>query len=107
MLIFCYSFLADYLPIRWPAFNQRRFYVVSLVIATGMCFLADADAYRHLRTRRRMVLSGIEQYRADPGVNSPMIDPIVAIVYPDEKRYEREALTGAIQENVYVLPKGR
>jgi hypothetical protein len=104
MLIFCYSFLAEYLPNRWPAFNQRRFYVTCLVIAAGMCFLADANAYKRLGARRRMVVAGIEFYRADPEVNSPMVDSMVDKAFPKERSIEHDILNRAIQEHVYTLP---
>jgi hypothetical protein len=33
LLIFCYAFLAQYLPGRSPSFHQKRFYVTAIVIA--------------------------------------------------------------------------
>ncbi len=107
MLIFCYFFLAGYLPNRWPAFSQKRFYIASLVIAMGICLLADADAYRHLGARRRMVLSGIEFYRASPEVNSPMVDPRVDRAFPKEREIEHDILNSAIREHIYTLPPKR
>ena len=104
MLIFCYSFLAQFLPDRWPKFNRRRFYVACLMLAVCICVLADIHAYRKLGARRQMVLSGIELYRANPAVNSPMIDQNLLKAYPDEAAYERESLTNAIQKHVYTLP---
>jgi hypothetical protein len=104
MLIFCYSFLLDYLPSRWPGFNQRRFYVTSILLAAGMCVLVDMDAHKELGARRRMVLSGIEFYRANPEVNSPMVDPVMDRSYPEEKQAEHAILYRAIQEHIYTLP---
>jgi hypothetical protein len=100
LLIFCYSFLAQYLP----AFNRRGFYVTSIVFALGICLLAQVHAYRKLGARRRMVLTGIALYRADPQANSPMIDPNLLQALPGEKEYEQNALTNAIRKHVYTLP---
>jgi hypothetical protein len=104
MLIFCYSFLARYLPSRSPAFNRRRFYITAVVIAAGICSIADVNAYKKLESRRRMVLSGIEFYRAKPEVNSPMVDPLVERAFPGEKAVEQGILTEAIQKHIYALP---
>jgi hypothetical protein len=104
LLIFCYVFLRQYLPGRLASFNPRRFYLVTVVLAVGFCFFSDLDAYRHLDARRRMVLSGLEHYRANPEVNSPMIDPAVRQMFPAEEESERATLTKAIQEHVYTLP---
>lgn len=104
VLIFCYSFLAQYLPNRWPSFNPRRFYVACLIFAVSICVLADIHAYMKLGARRHMVLSGIELYRANPEINSPMIDPNLLKGFPEERVYEQDALTNAIQKHVYALP---
>ena len=104
VLIFCYSFLSQYLPDRWPKFDRRRFYLASLTLAVCICVLADIHAYRKLDARRQMVLSGIALYRANPQVNSPLIDQNLLKAYPDEAAYERDSLTNAIQKHVYTLP---
>jgi hypothetical protein len=103
-LTFCYSFLGQYLPVRFFEFNRRRFYAVSLVLAFGFWLMADIGAYRKLEARRHMVLRGIEFYRAAPGINSPMIDPEVEKNFPKEKAFEHVILTKAIQEGIYTLP---
>jgi hypothetical protein len=77
---------------------------VSIVVAVGFCLAADIGAYWHLGARRRMVFTGLAQYRANPEVNSPMIDPAVHQMYPAEEEYERLSLNNAIQEHVYTLP---
>jgi hypothetical protein len=97
LLIFCYSFLAQY-------FSRRGFYVTSTVLALGICVLAQVHAYSKLGARRRMVLTGIELYRANPEANSPMIDPNLLQGAPGEDAYEQSALTNAIQKHVYTLP---
>jgi len=51
-----------------------------------------------------MILAGIEHYRSNPDVNSPMIDPLVRLVYPLEEAFERETLTRAIEQRIYTLP---
>jgi hypothetical protein len=104
MLIFCYSFLAQYLPGRWSIFNRTRFYVTSIVLAVCFCCLADVYAYKILQTRRRSILAGIESYRANPQVNSPLNNPEVEQGVPKEKAFEQSMLTEAIQKGVYALP---
>jgi hypothetical protein len=104
VLIFCYSFLGQYLPDCRPNFNRRRFYRVCLTLAVCICVLADIHAYRKLDARRQMILSGIELYRANPRVNSPLIDQNLLKAYPDEAAYERDSLTNAINKHVYTLP---
>lgn len=88
LLIFCYSFLAQYLPSRISGFDRRRFYAVFLVFAFGIWLIADVRAYKLLKARRQMVVTGIELYRAAPSRNSPMIDPAVEKLFPEEKAYE-------------------
>src|ERR1700722_14326022 len=104
LLIFCYSFLMHYVSSRRSLLDRKRFYFAGLVLAVGMCFLADAHAYRMLGKRRHMVLTGIVLYRANPELNSPMIDPIVKLAYPGEALVEQRALTKAIHERTYMLP---
>ena len=104
LLIFCYSFLAQYLPNRWPAFNRKRFYAACLALSVSICFLADVHAYKKLSARRQMVLAGIEFYRANPGSNTPVNDPNLAQGFERERVYERDTLTKAIRQHVYTLP---
>jgi hypothetical protein len=104
VLIFCYSFLRQYLPNRWPNFNQRRFYIVCLALAASIFVFANIHAYKKLGARRQMVITGIELYRADPKVNSPMIDPHLLKGMPEERGYEQRSLTNAIQKHIYTLP---
>jgi hypothetical protein len=104
LLIFCYAFLAQYLPSRWAAFNRKRFYAACLVISVSICSLADMHAYKKLAARRQMTLAGIELYRANPANNSPMNDPNLEMGFEKERLYERDTLTKAIQQHLYVLP---
>lgn len=104
LLIFCYSFLTQYLPGRFPGLDRRRFDLASLVVILGVWLTANVSAYRHLAARRQMVFAGIELYRAAPQTNSPMIDPLVEQLYPQEMKRERDILTKALQAGVYVLP---
>jgi hypothetical protein len=104
MLIFCYSFLAQYLPGRVQKFDRRLFYVTSTILAFCICVLADVHAYNKLEARRGMVLAGIELYRTNPVANSPMIDQNLLQGVPGEREREQRALTNAIQEHVYTLP---
>jgi hypothetical protein len=103
-LIFCYTFLTQYLSTRWSRFNRGCFYVASVVIAVGICVMTDVSAYGKLGARRRMVLSGIEFYRAGPETNSPMVDPVAERALPGEREIELYILTRAIQTHIYTLP---
>jgi hypothetical protein len=104
VLIFCYSFLSQYLPGRWPTFDRKRFYVACLGLSVCICLFADIHAYGKLGARRQMVLTGIALYRADPEANSPMIDQNLLKGFPAERGYEQKALTDAIEQHVYTLP---
>lgn len=104
MLIFCYSFLQYYLSNRCSLRTKKRIYATSVVAAMMLCVLADINAFRYLGERRRMILTGIEEYRANPDVNSPMIDPRILKAYPGENLFEQRTLTGAIQKRIYTLP---
>jgi hypothetical protein len=104
LLIFCYWFLAKYVPSRLSAFTQKRFYVASIILAVSFFSVRDRRAYAHLAQRRQMVLAGMEHYRANPEVNPPTIDPVLAKYFPDEPDFERATLNRAIQLNVYTLP---
>jgi hypothetical protein len=103
LLIFCYSFLAEYLPSRFR-FEPKQFYRISIVLAVTLCLGSDLNAYLYLSRRRQMILSGIEHYRVRPEVNSPMIDPAVAKISPEEEAFERVTLSRAIEQHVYSLP---
>ena len=100
LLIFCYSFLGRSLPKRW----LRCFFVASLIFALCVCLIADVHAYKKLGARRRMVLAGMELYRTNPRDNSPMIDQNLLKGFPEERAYEQDALTRAIEAHVYALP---
>ena len=104
LLIFCYAFLAQYLPSRWVDFNRKRFYAACLVISASICSLADMHAYKKLAARRQMTLVGIELYRANPDNNSPMNDLNLEMGFEKERVYERDTLTKAIQQHLYALP---
>jgi len=104
LLVFCYSFLAHYLPNRWAAFDRRRFYAACLGLSVVICFLADVHAYNKLAARRQMILAGIEFYRANPDNNSPMNDPNLETGFEKERVFERDTLTKAIHQHLYTLP---
>jgi hypothetical protein len=76
-LIFCYAFLAHDLPGRLSAFDPKRFYITSVVIAAAICLTTDLDAYQRLAARRRMVLSTFEFYRNRPEFNTPLINSLL------------------------------
>jgi hypothetical protein len=104
LLIFCYSFLARAVAERMPGFDRRRFYVTASVLSFLLFVVANVHAYGKLGARRRMVLTGIELYRADPIANSPMIDQNLLKGFPQERAWEQDALTRAIEARVYALP---
>jgi hypothetical protein len=104
LLIFCYWFLAQYFCTRSAAFNRTRFYGVSISLAAVLCFASDTLAYVHLEERRQIVLSGLENYRANPVINSPLIDSEIKTADPKEEEFERATLTRAIAEHLYTLP---
>lgn len=104
MLIFCYSFLLRYLPSRFAKLDRTLVYNISIVLAVVAFTIANIVAYRNLQARRDMILKGIELYRANPEVNSPMIDPLVEKTVPKEKAKEQALLTRAIQAHIYTLP---
>ena len=104
MMVFCYAFLAHYLPARWPAFNRTAFYAAATVLAACYCAAADLHAWQELGLRRHMVVAGIEFYRARPDIHSPMIDPNLDRAAPQEKAYEQGVLTEAIAKGLYTLP---
>lgn len=105
LLISCYWFLAQYLPTRSAAFSRKRVYTVSIVLAAVLCLASDIVAYGHLRERRDMVLSGLENYRANPQVNTPLNNPETRQASPSEEGYERDTLNQAIAGHVYRLPE--
>jgi hypothetical protein len=104
LLIFCYAFLLKYLPSHSTAFTRRRVYATSVALAVTLCLAGDLAAHKHLSAQRRMVQTGMEQYRNSPEVNSPMINPEVIAVAPEEAAFERDTLTRAIQNHIYTLP---
>jgi hypothetical protein len=106
-LIFCYTFLTQYLSASRSRFNRGYFYVASVVVTVGLCVMSDISAYGKLGARRRMVLSGIEFYRARPETNSPMVDPVAVRALPGEKEIELQILTRAVQKHIYTLPPER
>lgn len=104
LLIFCYAFLTHHVSNRWSVQKRMRFYWICVVVSVTVCSTLDVMAYIKLGARREMVLTGIEFYRAQPQVNSPMIDPLVEKAFPAEKGFERSVLTQAIEEHIFTLP---
>jgi hypothetical protein len=104
LLISCYWFLAQYLPTRSAAFTRKRVCMVSIVLAAVLCLTSDIVAYGHLKQRRERVLSGLENYRANPPVNTPMNDPETRQAAPSEEGFERDTLNRAIAGHTYTLP---
>jgi hypothetical protein len=104
LLISCYWFLVQYLPTRSAAFSRKRIRTVSIVLAGVLCLTSDIVAYGHLKQRRDMVISGLENYRANPQVNTPLNNPETRQASPSEEGYERDILNRAIAGHVYTLP---
>jgi hypothetical protein len=74
------------------------------VLSVSICFLADVHAYKKLAARRQMILAGIEHYRANPDINSPMNDPNLETGFEAEQVFERDTLTRTIRQHLYTLP---
>jgi hypothetical protein len=89
---------------RWPPFKRKRFYAGLIVLAAVVCLTSDILAYIHLGQRREMVLSGIENYRANPDLNSPLNDPLTKQADPKEEEFQKDTLARAIAGHVYRLP---
>jgi hypothetical protein len=104
LLVSCYFFLVRYLLARSKAHNLKRFYAVTTVFAAILSVSSIGLAYVNLGRRREMVLSGIEKYRANPEVNSPMNDPQTKEADPNEEAFQRDTLNQAIAAHVYTLP---
>jgi hypothetical protein len=110
LLISCYWFLVQYLPTRSAAFSRKRVYTVAIVAAVVLCLASDIVADGHLKQRRDMVLAGLEHYRANPQVNTPLNNPeIRQQASPTDLRreeaFERDTLNRALAAHVYRLPK--
>ena len=104
MLIFCYAFLAHLLPARLPGQDSRRFYWGATALAVCFFLGANLHAWHKLSARRQMVLAGLEFYRAQPRLHSPMVDARIEIAAPQEKAFEQRVLTQAIEQRIYTLP---
>jgi len=102
MLVFCYAFLADRAAAKREGW-WRVFYPAAMVAAITFCAGKDALAYGKLGARGAMIRAGMEHYRANPAVNSPLIDGFVIRDVPGEEQYERQELTRAIESGVYKL----
>jgi hypothetical protein len=103
-LIFCYCFLAQYLPERVPVLSAKRFYAISTILALLFFVHSNKLANLNLSKRRELVLAGMEHYRANPQINSPTVDPQVEKLYPEEQESERTILNQSVQEKVYTVP---
>jgi hypothetical protein len=104
MLIFCYSFFSHCLREQGAVQNQRRFYVGSLVVAVVIFVWGNRQADKKLEARREMVYKGLEFYRSNPAVNSPLIDPVAAVLLKNETQIEKNALDDALRIGIYTLP---
>jgi hypothetical protein len=104
MLIFCYAFLAHLLAARRAALDPRSFYWSATVLAVCFFLGANLHAWHKLAARRHMVLAGIEFYRDQPSLHSPMVDARLEIAAPQEKSFEQRILTRAIEQRIYTLP---
>jgi hypothetical protein len=102
MLIFCYAFLSHYFS--QETLSLKRVYSISLALSAVIFIFGNFQADRKLEIRRQMVYSGLEFYRSNPAVNSPMIDPLVELLFKEERPLEKKALTEAIRAGIYTLP---
>ena len=101
--IFCYSYISHNMAAR-ASTHRKWFYATATVAAAAFCFVADVHAYHKLAERRSMVLAGMVHYCANPALNSPSIDPLVARTIPHEPAFERSMLTESIQRGIYTDP---
>jgi hypothetical protein len=104
LVVFCYAFLMTWLRRLGPEIRMN-----GLACAVVGCLIyfptIDANSYKSLSIRHRMTVAGIEYYEANPRVNSPMINPAVMWLFPNERADELRDLNEAIAQGVYALPK--
>lgn len=109
-IIFVYSFVADRISHRICRDKRKWAFPTMLMLALLFCVVGDIRGYRNLAGRRQMVLTGLEHYRANPAINSPLIDPVLIRMLQGKAKfheeYERIELTRALQNGLYVLPDG-
>jgi hypothetical protein len=81
----------------------KRFSIAA--IACSFLFFAAGifKGNQRLSERRAIVLAGMAHYRANPELNSPMIDPIVLEYWPEEPEFERIELNSALRDHLLVL----
>lgn len=101
VLIFCYSFLVQFVHRRMPLVKQNWFSAASVLLGLSFCLLSDKQANLNLKERRQMVVAGMEHYRADPEINAPTINPELLKYHPDEPTAERIILNKAIHDRIY------
>jgi hypothetical protein len=104
VFLFAYLFVIDILPSRVPQLTRKRLFVASVVCGVVFFVAGNAVGYRRLGERRALVLAGMQHYLTNPEVNSPMIDPNVLKVAPQEAELERIELNDAVRNHLVVLP---
>lgn len=105
VFIFAYLFLAMDLPGLLSATALKRLYTASLAGALLFFVSGTAFGWRQLAKRKTMVIQGIEHYRINPAINSPMIDPDALKVAPKESEFERIELSEGLRDHLLVLPQ--
>ncbi len=104
VFIYAYFVLATYLRGRVAAGTFRRFQIAAVACSVLFFAAGSVKGNQKLGERRAMVLAGMEHYRANPQVNSPIIDPNVLQLIPEEPEFERIELNKALDEDLLVLP---
>ncbi len=106
LLIFCYGFAAE--RVSALGARTRRVLLAGVVVVTGLfCGASERRAARELRTRRAMLMAGVDHYRRAPAVNSPMWFDVVEhdAFFAKEEVQAREEVTTAEREGLYTPPK--
>jgi hypothetical protein len=103
VFIYAYFYLVSYLSGRVSGSTLKRFSIAA--IACSFLFFAAGifKGNQRLSERRAIVLAGMAHYRANPELNSPMIDPIVLEYWPEEPEFERIELNSALRDHLLVL----
>ena len=99
----CFFFVSQKWKVNGALHRDRR-YIATVAITLLFCLSTDIHGYLKLKARRQMVVRGIAQYRQDPLLNSPMVDPAVEASFPKEKRSEQVLLTESIDKGLYRFP---
>ncbi len=107
LLIFCYGYAAD--RVRLSSLSKqgrRRLYAVVTTAIIAFSAVSDVLGYHFLEKRRQRILTGAQQFLADPAHTTPMINPNdpAATNMRNNQELARQSLNQAIQTGIYTLP---